>query len=94
MKNSNRIMVNTGVMYLRVAITMVITLLSSRWILMALGKEDFGIYNLVAGLLALLMFLNLSMSTATQRFLSYYLAKENGKYVSEVFYLSFFLTWV
>ena len=91
MKNSNRIMVNTGVMYLRVAITMVITLLSSRWILMALGKEDFGIYNLVAGLLALLMFLNLSMSTATQRFLSYYLAKENGKYVSEVFYLSCFL---
>lgn len=84
-------MVNTGVMYLRVAITMVITLLSSRWILMALGKEDFGIYNLVAGLLALLMFLNLSMSTATQRFLSYYLAKENGKYVSEVFYLSCFL---
>ena len=78
-------------MYLRVAITMVITLLSSRWILMALGKEDFGIYNLVAGLLALLMFLNLSMSTATQRFLSYYLAKENGKYVSEVFYLSCFL---
>lgn len=60
MKNSNRIMVNTGVMYARVAITMIITLLSSRWILMALGKEDFGIYNLVAGLLALLMFLNLS----------------------------------
>ena len=78
-------------MYARVAITMIITLLSSRWILMALGKEDFGIYNLVAGLLALLMFLNLSMSTATQRFLSYYLAKDNGKYVSEVFYLSCFL---
>lgn len=88
MKSSNRIMVNTGVMYARVAITMIITLLSSRWILMALGKEDFGIYNLVAGLLALLMFLNLSMSTATQRFLSYYLAKEKGKYLNEVFYLS------
>lgn len=88
MKASNRIMLNTSVMYGRVCITMIVTLLSSRWILMALGKEDFGIYNLVAGLLALLMFFNLSMSTATQRFLSFYLAKDSDISIKEVFYIS------
>lgn len=88
MQASNRMILNTGVMYCRILITMVVTLLSSRWILMALGEEDFGIYNLVAGLLSLLMFLNLSMATATQRFLSFYLAKDGSTHVSEVFYMS------
>ena len=88
MKPSTRIIVNTGVMYGRMIITMVITLLSSRWILLALGQEDFGIYSLVGGILTLLLFLNLTMSTATQRFLSFSMGKGDDVELRETFYFS------
>ncbi len=91
MQNTNKIIINSGVMYARVAITMVVSLLSSRWILMALGKEDFGLYSLIAGMLTLLMFVNLSMASSTQRFLSYYQTKDKGSQVKEVFYISLIL---
>lgn len=79
---------NTMVLYGRLAITMIVTLLSSRWVLLALGKEDFGIYNLVAGLLSMLMFLNLTMATASQRFLSFALGKGDRKLIEDTFYYS------
>lgn len=88
MKANNRMFLNTIILYGRLAVTMVVTLLSSRWVLMALGKEDFGIYNLVAGLLSMLMFLNLTMATATQRFLSFALGKGEQKAIEETFYYS------
>lgn len=94
MNANNRMILNTVVMYVRLGITMVITLLSSRWILLALGEEDFGIYNLVAGLLGLLMFLNLSMATASQRYLSFALGKKDNKLLSETFYISIVLHFV
>lgn len=79
---------NTIVMYVRLAITMVVTLISSRWVLLALGTEDFGIYNLVAGLLSMLMFLNLTMATASQRFMSYAQGKNDPKLIKDSFYYS------
>lgn len=88
MNASNRMALNTFVMYGRLAISMVVTLLSSRWILLALGKEDFGIYNLVAGLLSMLMFLNLTMATASQRFISFALGKNDEKLIKDTFYYS------
>ncbi len=88
MRANNRMVINTIILYGRLAVTMVVTLLSSRWVLMALGKEDFGIYNLVAGLLSMLMFLNLTMATATQRFLSFALGKGKQKEIEETFYYS------
>lgn len=88
MNSNSKIVMNTIVMYGRLAITMVVTLLSSRWVLLALGEEDFGIYNLVAGLLALLLFLNLCMSTATQRFLSFALGKNDKNLIENTFYYS------
>lgn len=94
MNSNNRMVINTVVMYVRLAITMVITLLSSRWVLLALGEEDFGIYNLVAGLLGLLMFLNLSMSTASQRFMSFALGKKDDELLNETFYICTILHFV
>lgn len=89
MNNSNKIITNTIVVYSRVAITTIVSLLSSRWILKALGVEDFGIYNLVAGLLAMLMVFNSSMAAATQRFLSYSIGASDKKKVIETFNMSF-----
>lgn len=91
MNSSNKIISNTLVIYTRVAITSIVALLSSRWILQSLGITDFGIYNLVAGLLAMLMVLNSSMAAATQRFLSYSIGEGNQNIVKKTFNLSLFL---
>mgnify|MGYP000879204528 CR=1 FL=1 len=58
-------------------ITVGISLYTTRLILDALGAEDYGIYNLVAGVIAMLSFLNGAMATSTQRFLSYNLGTKN-----------------
>lgn len=88
MNANNRMVVNTCILYARVVITMGVTLLSSRWVLMALGKEDFGIYSLVAGMLSLLSFLNVTMASSTQRFLSFALGRGNLKDLNDIFNLS------
>ena len=94
MNANNRMVLNTTVMYGRLAITMVVTLLSSRWVLMALGQEGFGIYNLISGLLSMLMFLNLTMATASQRFLSFALGKGDKQLIVDTFYYSCVLHFI
>lgn len=85
MQASNRMVLNTIVMYVRYIITMGVTLFSSRWILMSLGEENYGIYNLVAGLLSMLMFLNVALASSTQRFLSYALGKGDTDLIDNTF---------
>ncbi len=79
---------NTCVMYFRMIVTMIVTLLSSRWILLALGEEDFGIYHLVAGLLSMLMFLNVTMASSSQRFISFALGRKDKELINDTFYFS------
>lgn len=64
---------NTGFLYVRKIITIFIALYSTRLILDALGVTDFGIFNLIAGVIAMLGFLKSAMAVSTQRFMSYYL---------------------
>ena len=71
MSVANRVIKNTGFLYAKMGITMFISLYTTRLILNALGAEDFGIFNIVAGVIAMLGFLNTSMASATQRFMSY-----------------------
>lgn len=66
-------------------ISMLISVYSTRLILNALGVNDFGIFNLVAGVIAMLSFMNGAMSTATQRFLSYYLGSGEIRRLVSVF---------
>jgi Na+-driven multidrug efflux pump len=61
---------NTGFLYLRMAITIFISLYTTRVVLKELGIVDFGIFNLVAGFVAMLAFLNNSMTSASQRYIS------------------------
>lgn len=66
-------------------------LFSTRYILDALGAQDFGIYSLVASVVAFLAFLNNSMAIATSRFLSFHQNPEGGNLLSKVFSSSLFL---
>lgn len=69
-------------------IIMIVSLYTSRIVLKALGVEDFGIYNVVGGIVLMFSFLNSSMTSATQRFFSYELGKNNQEQLRKVFIMS------
>ena len=83
--NNKRIAKNTLLLYFRMFFIMAITLYTSRVVLAALGVEDFGIYNLVAGVVVLFSFLSNAMVTATQRYLSVAIGKGDEKYIQSIF---------
>lgn len=85
MRTAHRVVVNTGVLHLRIVITILISLYSVRLILSALGESDFGIYNLVAGIVAMLAFVNSALWGSTQRFLSYYQGLDDLQMQRKVF---------
>ena len=66
-----RLAKNTLLLYVRMLVTMTIGLFSVRIVLRALGETDYGIYNVVGGIITMLAFINNTLSSTTQRFLSY-----------------------
>lgn len=83
--NNKRIAKNTVLLYCRLIITMIVSLYTSRIVLNVLGVEDYGVYNVVGGIVGMLAFLNGTMSSATQRFLSFEIGKENYKTLGKVY---------
>ena len=79
---------NAGMLYIRMLLTMGVTLYTSRVVLQTLGVDDFGIYSVVAGFVTMLGFLNSAMSSATQRFLSFELGKSGDKDMRGIFSMS------
>lgn len=73
--NNKRIAKNTLFLYTRMILIMLVTLYTSRVILAELGVEDYGIYNVVGGVVMMFSFLNACMSSSTQRFLTFELGK-------------------
>lgn len=72
-------------LYFRMIFIMLITLYTSRVILNALGVSDFGIYNIVAGVVVLFSFFGNSMVAATQRFMNVAIGKNDNEYIQDVF---------
>lgn len=83
--NNRRIAKNAMLLYVRMGISMLVSLYTSRVVLRVLGVEDFGIYGVVGGVVALLEFLNASMSGATSRFITFELGKGNIEKLKKVF---------
>jgi len=73
--SNKRIAKNTIALYLRMFLTMIVGLYTSRVVLATLGVEDYGIYGVVGGVVSMLGFLNASMSGATSRFLTFELGR-------------------
>lgn len=86
--NSNRIAKNTLMLYVRMLFVMAVTLYTSRVVLNALGVVDYGIYNVVGGIVAMLSFLNSSMATATQKELNYEMGLGHQDNLSMIFSVS------
>lgn len=73
--NNKRIAKNTLLLYFRMLFMMAVSLFTSRVVLNTLGVEDFGIYNVVGGVVGMFVFINNSMSSATQRYITFALVK-------------------
>ncbi len=84
-QNNKRIAKNTLLLYVRMLFMMAISLYTSRVVLNTLGVEDYGIYNVVGGVVAMFGFINGSMSSATQRYITFALGKGNFENLQKVF---------
>ena len=91
MSTANRIIKNTGFLYVKMGVTMFISLYTTRLILNSLGASDFGIFNIVGGAIAMLGFLNGAMASATQRFMSFAEGAGNKEKEKEIFNVSIIL---
>ena len=88
--NKQLIAKNTLLLYVRMLFIMGVSLFTSRVVLNTLGVEDFGIYNVVGGVVAMLAFLNSAMSTSTQRYLTFELGKGDSDKLKLVFMTSIY----
>lgn len=83
--NSKRIAKNTMLLYLRMMLTMAISLYTSRVVLKELGVDDYGIYNVVGGFVAMFSVLSSSLSSAISRFITFELGKGDIGKLKKVF---------
>lgn len=88
MRSANKVVVNSVALYFNMLVTMGATLIGTRYLLRALGQTEYGIYVLVADIVAMFSFLNVSMAAATQRFLSYSIGEGKEDKLKEIFYNS------
>ena len=83
--NNKRIAKNTLLLYFRMLFMMAVSLYTSRVVLNALGVEDFGIYNVVGGVVAMFSMLSSSLSSAITRFITYELGTGNQENLKKIF---------
>lgn len=83
--NNKRIAKNTFYLYIRMIVSLVISLYTSRVFLEALGVEDYGIYNIVGGFVALLAILTNTIRSAAQRFITYALGEGDFEKLRDTF---------
>ena len=82
---TKRIAKNTLMLYFRQILIMIVSLYTVRVVLNTLGAEDYGIYNVVAGVVVLFSFVNNAMATSTQRFLNFNLGKDDTEKTQQTY---------
>ena len=83
--NNRRIAKNTLLLYFRMLLTMIVSLYTSRVVLNTLGIEDYGIYNVVGGVVAMFSVISGSLSAAITRFITFELGVGNKESLNKVF---------
>ncbi len=89
MSDSQRIAKNTLMLYFRQILIMLVSLYTVRVVLNVLGAEDYGIYNVVAGVITMFSFLSNAMATASQRYFSFDLGKNDSEHLKTTFSITF-----
>lgn len=84
-ENTKRIARNTLMLYFRMLFGMLVSLYTSRLVLQALGEEDYGIYNVVGGVVAMFSLISASLSSSVSRFLTFELGRGNEEGLKRIF---------
>ena len=92
-ENNKCIAKNTLFLYVRMLLIMIVTLYTSRVVLRVLGVEDFGIYNVVGGVVTMFSILSGSLSAAISRFITFELGSNNQERLKAVFSSSIMIQW-
>lgn len=84
-ENTKRIAKNTLTLYVRMLFSMLVSLYTSRVVLNTLGVEDYGIYNVVGGVVAMFSLISSALSSSTSRFLTFELGRKDLIALRKVF---------
>lgn len=87
--SNRRIVKNTLLLYVRMIFVMAVGLYTSRLVLDALGVEDYGLYTVVGGIVALFAIINNALSAGTSRFITYELGKGEVERLKNTFSAAF-----
>lgn len=90
MSDSKTIAKNTGFLYVRMFVIMAVQLYMSRVVLDKLGADDYGLYNVVGGVVGLLSFLTGTLSIGTSRFITFELGTGDSQKLRRTFVTSFY----
>ena len=91
MDSTKRIIINTSAQYIKAVINICLSLYATRLVLQALDIDDYGIFSVVGGVVAMLGFVTNALIVTTQRYLSFYHGKGDTCYVRQIFKNSLFL---
>lgn len=83
--SNKRIAKNTMLLYIRTFFVMLISLYTSRVVLKALGVEDYGVYNVVGGIVAMFSVISGALSTTISRFITYEIGSGDSIRLKKVF---------
>lgn len=84
-ENNKRIAKNTLMLYVRMFVVMGVSLFTTRITFKILGVEDYGINNIVSGVIVLFTFMDMVLNAATQRFLSFEIGRKNEERTNAIF---------
>lgn len=91
MNNSERIVFNSIILYIKLVITILVNLIATRLILNAMGVVDYGVVNLISGIVSMLTFVQNSMAISTQRYMSVNIGKGDAELQKKIFNSGLFL---
>ena len=87
--NNRRIFNNTMVLYMRTGFSLLVSLLTSRVTLRVLGVEDYGLYNLVGGIVVMLHVVTNALSKSASRYIVYEMGKGRKNRLNRIFSVTF-----
>jgi len=88
MNDNSKILTNSGILYLKLVVTSIFTLFSSRLLLQALGVSDFGLYSVLGSIVIMMNIINNVMVITTFRFITFEIGKINNTAANQVFNIS------
>ena len=76
---------NTLMLYVRMLFMMFMGLYTSRIVLQALGENDYGVYNVIGGVVAMFSIISGALNSAVSRFITFEMGKDEGARLNAVY---------